>query len=77
MEQRILLNAKETSLQFFNGKRSAWSILQDAKNRKLPFIRIGRNIYFEVHSINQYIEQELEKSLSTEVVEIDGIRKIQ
>jgi len=77
MEQRkILLTAKETSLQVFNGKRSPWSLLKDAKNNVLPCMRIGNRIFFEAHSLNDYIENQLKKSLYKGVSEIDGIKKI-
>lgn len=73
---RILLTAEEASLQIFNGKRSPWSLLQDVKKKRLPAIHLGNRIFFEVYSLNHYIEQQLQKSLASEVPEIDGIRKI-
>lgn len=77
MEQcKVLLTAEEASLQFFNGKRSPWSLLQDVKKKRLPAIHLGNRIFFEVHSLNHYIEQQIQKSLSSEVTEIDGIHKI-
>jgi hypothetical protein len=77
MDQRkVLLTAEEASLHFFQGKRSPWSLLQDVKKKRLPAIHLGNRIFFEVHSLNNYIEQQLQKSLSSEVIDIDGIRKI-
>lgn len=77
MEQnKILLTADEAAQQVFNGKRSPWSLLQDAKKKRLPSLHIGNRVFFELHSLNLYIEQQLQSSLSTEVTIIDGIRKI-
>lgn len=77
MEQcRILLTAEETSKTFFGGKRSSWSLLQDAKKKRLPAIHLGNRVFFELHSLNAYIDQQLESSVTSEVTEIDGIHRI-
>ena len=76
MEHKVLLTAEEASKQIFGGKRSAWSLLQDAKNKRLPAIHIGNRVFFEVNSINVYIDKQLQKSLTTDTIEVDGIRKI-
>lgn len=75
-ENKVLLTAEEASREFFKGKRSAWCLLRDAKRKELPSMKIGHRVFFEVHSLNNYIEKQLQKSISVEVSEFDGIYKI-
>ena len=35
-QNKVLLTAEEAAQRFFNGKRSAWSLLQDAKKKRAP-----------------------------------------
>ena len=77
MEKRKLLTVQEASLQIFNGKRSPWSLLQDIKKRRLPAVHLGNRIFLELNSLNTFIDQELEKSISKEGSCIDGICKIE
>ena len=75
-QNKVLLTAEEASVQIFCGKRSAWSLLQDAKKKRLPSLHIGNRVFFELNSLNLYIEQQLQTSLAKEVTIVDGIRKI-
>ena len=75
-QSKVLLTAEEAAQQIFNGKRSAWSLLQDAKKQRLPSLHIGNRVFFELNSLNLYIEQQLQTSLAKEVTIVDGIRKI-
>lgn len=75
-QSRILLTASEASRTFFGGKRSPWSLLQDAKKRHLPSVRIGNRVFFELHALNDYIDNQLANSVESNETEIDGIRKI-
>ena len=42
---KVLLTAEEASRSFFAGKRSAWSLLQDAKCKRLPSVRLGNRVF--------------------------------
>lgn len=75
-QNKVLLTAEEAAQRVFNGKRSAWSLLQDAKKKRLPSLHIGNRVFFELNSLNLYIEQQLQTSLAKEVTIVDGIRKI-
>ena len=75
-QSKVLLTAEEAAQQIFNGKRSALSLLQDAKKKRLPSLHIGNRVFFELNSLNLYIEQQLQTSLAKEVTIVDGIRKI-
>ena len=75
-QNKVLLTAEEAAQRVFSGKRSAWSLLQDAKKKRLPSLHIGSRVFFELNSLNLYIEQQLQTSLAKEVTIVDGIRKI-
>ena len=64
-ENPILMTAAETSKKIFQGKRSAWSLLQDAKQKKLPALKIGNRVFFEAHSLNDFITSRLNESIAT------------
>ncbi len=75
-QSKVLLTAEEAAQQFFGGKRSAWSLLQDAKKKRLPSLHIGNRVFFELNSLNLYIEEQLQSSLTKEATIVDGIQKI-
>ena len=75
-QNKVLLTAEEAAQRVFSGKRSAWSLLQDAKKKRLPSLHIGSRVFFELNSLNLYIEQQLQSSLTKEATIVDGIQKI-
>ena len=75
-QNKVLLTAEEAAQRVFSGKRSAWSLLQDAKKKRLPSLHIGNRVFFELNSLNLYIEQQLQSSLTKEATIVDGIQKI-
>ena len=79
MEQnKILLTPQETSELFFGGSRSAWTLLQDAKKKCLPAIKIGNRVFFELNTLNDFFDKQLSASISTSNVTVNknGIQKI-
>ncbi len=62
IQKRILLTPEEASNVFFHGTRSATSLRRDANLHRLPFIRLGKRIYFEAESLNNFFERTAEKS---------------
>lgn len=72
-QNKVLLAAEEAAQRVFGGQRSAWSRLQDARKKRLPSLHIGNRVFFDLNSLNLYIEQQLQSSLTTEVTIVDGI----
>lgn len=72
----LLMNAEETSIRIFNRQRSPWSLLQDAKKKRLPCLHIGTRVFFELNTLTQYLDKQLSKSIEQPSEEYDGIRKI-
>lgn len=76
-ESKLLMTAQEVSKTFFAGKRSPWSLLQDAKKKAIPCCKIGNRVFFEKNALNNFFDAQLMAStIKAETTEINGIRKI-
>lgn len=62
IKKRILLTPEEAADVFFRGTRSAASLRRDANLHRLPFIRLGKRIYFEADTLNNFFQGLAEKS---------------
>ncbi len=52
---RALLTAEEVSAQLFGGKKSTESIWRDVRNNHIPYVRIGRRVFFDADVIRDWI----------------------
>ncbi|MBB5337601.1 helix-turn-helix domain-containing protein [Pectinatus brassicae] len=77
----ILLNSKEVSEQIFRGAVSYQTILRLAHSGKIPYIKVGRKMFFTADTIENYLKKQLSnttiaKNESEPNSIIPGIRKI-
>lgn len=62
---RVLLTPEEAAKVFFGGGRSASSLRRDANSHRLPCIKFGRRIYFDVESLQNFIKKTMDESVRT------------
>lgn len=70
-----LLTAKEAS-KILNNKVSASMFYKLAQNKQIPHVRFGAKIFFDVESINGYINGELEKNYKPASNKFKGLQVI-
>jgi len=62
-QNMVLMNAEEVSAKYFGGHRSAWCLLQDVKAKRLPAIHIGKRVFFELNTLNQFLQNKMKDSM--------------
>lgn len=72
-----LMDANEINNNFFNGNESYQTILSMARSKQIPACRIGKRIFFDAETLEQFFTQKMLESIKTEIVaESNGIHRI-
>jgi len=71
------MTANEINNNFFGGMESYQTILSMARSKQLPCARIGKRIFFDAETLEQFFTQKMLESIKPEIVaESNGIRRI-
>ncbi|WP_319403609.1 helix-turn-helix domain-containing protein [uncultured Anaeromusa sp.] len=73
----VLMGAQQAADELFGGTRRAWDLLNAAKKRQLPSVRIGGRVFFSPEAIREWIRQQSAASLQMEdETSSGGIRRL-
>jgi excisionase family DNA binding protein len=70
--EKILLNIDELCQRY---GFKPWTIRSYCSQRKIPFIKIGRRVYFRVADIERYLEAHQQPALEVQI-DREGLRHV-
>lgn len=73
----LLMTARQASTELFCGVRSEWDLLNAAKKRLIPSVRVGNRVFFSPEAIREWIRQQSADSIRPDdTPSMGGIRRL-